>query len=209
MSLLITFEGIEGSGKSTHLRQLAAHLRAAGRDVVETREPGATPAGVAIRRLLLGADTVPLTPLAELLLYCADRNQHVADVVRPALAAGRVVLCDRFSDSTIAYQGYGRGLPLDELRAIDAAARAGVRPGLTFVLDCPVEQGLARARGRATPSDRFERETVAFHERVRAGFLALAAVEPERYRVLDAAAPIERVQTRIVAETERRLGAAA
>jgi dTMP kinase len=209
VSLLIAFEGIEGSGKSTHARRLAAHLRSGARAVVETREPGGTPAGGAIRRLVLGADAVPLTPLAELFLYCADRAQHVSEVVRPALAAGRVVLCDRFSDSTIAYQGYGRGLDLGVVRALDARARDGVEPTLTFLLDCPVEEGLTRARGRAGPADRFEREDAAFHERVRAGFRALAGAEPWRYCVLDAALPLAEVHAIVVAETERRLGDAA
>src|SRR5262249_54507156 len=159
-------EGIEGSGKTTLLRHLAVQLRAVGHAVVETREPGGTPAGVALRTLLLGADRVPLSPLAELLLYCADRAQHLEQVGRPALAAGQVVLCDRFSDSTIAYQGYGRGLDLATVRAADASARGGLSPGLTFLLDCPVMVGLARARARRgedTEADRFERETVAFH----------------------------------------------
>jgi dTMP kinase len=205
VSLFVTFEGIEGSGKSTHLRQLAAHLRAGGQVVVETREPGGTPAGAAMRGLLLGADTVPLTALSELFLYCADRTQHVSEVIRPGLAAGHVVLCDRFSDSTIAYQGYGRGLDLGVLRALDARARDGIWPDLTFLLDCPIEEGLARARGRATARDRFENETHAFHERVRAGFQALAAAEPGRFSVLDARQPIERVQRQVVDETERRL----
>ncbi len=208
MSLFVTFEGIEGSGKTSQLRFLAAHLRAAGRAVVETREPGGTAAGAAIRRLLLGAEAVPLTPLAELLLYCADRTQHVSEVVRPALAAGRVVLSDRFSDSTVAYQGYGRGLDLETLRALDAHARNGLAPGLTFLLDCPVEVGLARARGRAGVEDRFERESIAFHERVRQGFHALAAAEPGRFCILDAAAPLAQVRARMVAEAERRLGSA-
>jgi dTMP kinase len=210
VSLFVTFEGIEGSGKSTHLRHLGAHLRAAGRTVVETREPGGTPAGAQIRRLLLGADAVPLTPLAELLLYCADRAQHVSEVIRPGLAAGAVVLCDRFSDSTIAYQGYGRGLDLAALRALDARARDGVAPALTFLLDCPVEAGLARARGRtaapASSADRFEREPLEFHRRVREGFRALAAAEPVRFCVVDAAQPLERVRGSVIAETERRLG---
>jgi len=213
VSLFVTFEGIEGSGKSTHLRYLAAHLREAGREVVETREPGGTQAGEAIRRLLLGRDVVPLTAETELLLYCADRAQHVAEVIRPALATGRVVLCDRFSDSTIAYQGNGRGLDLGTLRALDAHARSGLWPGLTFLLDCPAEEGLARARGRvggqAGSGDRFERESMPFHERVRAGFLALAAAEPARFCILDAAQPIERVRARVIAEAERRLGVAA
>src|SRR5213080_4219787 len=116
--MFITFEGIEGSGKSTHLRHLAEHLRARGSRVVETREPGGTAAGAAIRRLLLGPDAAPLTPLAELFLYCADRTQHVREVIRPALDAGQVVLCDRFSDSTLAYQGYARGLDLEAVRAL-------------------------------------------------------------------------------------------
>lgn len=204
----MTFEGIEGSGKSTHARRLAARLRAAGHTVTETREPGGTPAGVALRRLLLGADAVPLTPWAEVFLYCADRSQHVADVIRPALAAGHVVVSDRFSESTIAYQGYGRGLDLATVRMLDAQARDGTAPGLTFVLDCPVADGLARAHARsgARPPDRFEREEVAFHERVRAGFRALAAAEPDRFRVLDGTRALDALEDEIVAETERRLG---
>jgi dTMP kinase len=208
VSLFITFEGIEGSGKSTHLAYLAAHLRERGQTVVETREPGGTPAGAAVRRLLLGADAVPLTPLAELFLYCADRTQHVGEVIRPALEAGRIVLSDRFSDSTIAYQGYGRGLDLTAVRALDARARDGVWPALTFLLDCSIDEGLARARGRTgqgTARDRFEREAAEFHERVRAGFLSLAAAEPARFCVIDARAPIERVRSLVIAETEGRL----
>ena len=209
MALFITFEGIEGSCKSTHLRHLAEHLRASGRRVLETREPGGTAAGAAIRRLLLGPDAAPLTPLAELFLYCADRTQHVGEVIRPALDAGQIVLCDRFSDSTLAYQGYARGLDLEAVRALDARARGGVWPGLTFLLDCPVTAGRARARGRARAGDRFEREALAFHERVREGFLTLAAAEPGRFSVLDAAEPIERVRARVIAEAERRLGGCA
>ena len=224
MALFVTFEGIEGSGKSTHVRLLAEHLRAAGHPVVETREPGGTPAGAAIRRLLLAGDAPPLAPLTELLLYCADRTQHVTEVIRPALGAGRVVLSDRFSESTIAYQGYGRGLDLGVVRALDAHARAGLVPDLTFLLDCPVTEGLSRIEGRrqsrgqggaaplgAAPLelDRFERETLAFHERVRAGFRALAAAEPARFCVLDGVAPIESLRARIVAEAERRLARAA
>jgi dTMP kinase len=207
VSLFVTFEGIEGAGKSTHLRALAARLRSAGHAVVETREPGGTAAGDVLRRLLLGAEALPLTPFAELLLYLADRAQHVAEVIRPALADGRVVLCDRFSDSTLAYQGYARGLDLDLLRTLDAQARDGLTPALTILLDCPVAEGLARARGRAGAPDRFEREAVAFHERVRAGFHALARAEPDRVLVLDATEAIGRVEARVVAEVTRRLGA--
>ncbi len=206
MSLFVTFEGIEGSGKSTHLGHLASHLRGAGHTVVETREPGGTRAGAAVRALLLGDDGVPLAPLTELFLYCADRAQHTAEVIRPGLAAGRIVLCDRFSDSTIAYQGFGRGLDLASLRTMDALARDGVSPDLTLLLDCPVEVGLRRACQRSAAGDRFERETIAFHERVCAGFLALAAAEPGRFRVLDATAPIEDIGRRVIAEAEARLG---
>jgi dTMP kinase len=205
VSLFVTFEGIEGSGKSTHLRHLATHLRTLGHPVVATREPGGTPAGTAIRRLLLDTDAVPLTALAELFLYCADRAQHVEEVIRPGLAAGRVVLCDRFSESTLAYQGYGRGIDLEAVRSLDARARNGVTPTLTFLLDCPVAEGLARVRKRSGTQDRFEREVVAFHERVRDGFRTLAAAEPARFCVIDSTEPADRVRERVIAEVERRL----
>lgn len=207
MSLFVTFEGIEGSGKSSHARTLAATLRARGHGVVETREPGGSAAGTAIRALLLGAEATPLTPLAELFLYCADRTQHVAEVIRPALDAGNVVVCDRFSDSTIAYQGHGRGLALDVVRELDARARDGVAPALTFLLDCPVEVGLARAKARAAGTDRFERETVEFHARIRAGFHALAAAEPGRIVVVDSTGDADTVGERIAAAALAKLGA--
>ena len=209
MSLFVTFEGIEGSGKSAHARALVAALRARGRDVVETREPGGTPAGVAIRALLLGTDATPLSPLAELFLYCADRTQHVTQVIRPALAAGRIVVCDRFSDSTVAYQGYGRGLDLEMVRALDARARDGLAPSLTLLLDCPVEVGLARARARAGSDDRFEREAVAFHERIRTGFREIAASASDRVVVVDSTADAADVSERVLAATLARLGTAA
>jgi dTMP kinase len=207
VSLFITFEGIEGSGKSSHARMLAERLRARGHRVTETREPGGTPAGSAIRALLLGADATPLTPLAELFLYCADRTQHVADVIRPALERGDIVVCDRFSDSTVAYQGHGRGLDVGMVEALDARARGGLSPGLTFVLDCPAAVGLARARARAGLDDRFERESLAFHERVRMGFGALAAVAPQRIVVVDSTGDPETVRERIAAATLERLEA--
>ncbi len=198
--LFITFEGIEGSGKSTHLRALAHALRTAGHDTLETREPGGTGLGRALRDLLLAPSHAPPHPLAELLLYCADRAQHAAEVIRPALAAGRVVLCDRFSDSTIAYQGYGRGLDLATVAALDAHARGGLTPDLTFLLDCPVATGLSRAHARSGAGDRFEREAVAFHEAVRRGFHALAAAAPSRYRLIDSTPPAAEVGERILAE---------
>lgn len=206
MSRFITFEGIEGSGKSSHARTLAVALRARGHDVVETREPGGTAAGAAMRALLLGAEATPLTPLAELFLYCADRTQHVAETIRPALDAGRVVICDRFSDSTVAYQGYGRGLDLDLVRGLDARARQGLEPWLTVLLDCPADIGLARAKARAGVADRFERETLAFHERVRAGFVALAAETPARVVVVDSTTEPDAASTHILATVLGRLG---
>jgi len=209
VSLFVTFEGIEGSGKSSHACALAASLRASGRAVVETREPGGTPAGTAIRSLLLGAEATPLTGLAELFLYCADRTQHVTQVIRPALAEGRIVVCDRFSDSTIAYQGYGRGIDLDVVQALDGHARDGLVPTLTFLLDCPVEVGLRRAKARAQAADRFERETVAFHARIRNGFLALAAAAPERVIVIDSTQDATAASEQVLAATHARLEAAA
>jgi len=206
VSLFVTFEGIEGSGKSTHLRLLANALRSAGHTVVETREPGGTALGQALRELLLAPSATPPEPLAELLLYCADRAQHVAQVIRPALAAGQVVLCDRFSDSTLAYQGYARSLDLGTVRALDAAARGGLEPDLTFLLDCPPDAGLARARARSGSSDRFEQEALAFHEAVQRGFHALAATAPGRYRIIDTVPPAAQVAERIRAETLRALG---
>jgi dTMP kinase len=158
-----------------------------------------------MRALLLGTDALPLSPLAELFLYCADRTQHVADVIAPALAAGAVVVCDRFSDSTIAYQGHGRGLDLALVRTLDTHARGGIAPALTFLLDCPVEVGLGRARARARGDDRFERETLAFHQRIRDGFLALATEAPERVVVIDSSGEPAAVDARIAAEARRRL----
>ena len=215
MSLFVTFEGIEGSGKSSHARTLAETLRSAGRVVVETREPGGTPAGAAIRALLLGAEVTPLTAQTELFLVCADRAQHVSQVIRPALADGRVVVCDRFSDSTLAYQGYGRGLDLAVVRALDAEARGGLAPALTFLLDCPVDVGLGRAKARSGAADRFdrvdrfERESVTFHQRIRDGFLALAAEARDRIVVIDSTADPAVASERILAVTRARLEAAA
>ena len=205
---LIAFEGTEGAGKSTQVKRAAQALRRDGHRVEITSEPGATELGQRLRELLLHARDAEPVPLAELFLYLADRAQHVAQMIAPALSAGAVVLTDRFSASTIAYQGYGRGLPLESVRALDASARRGLAPALTVLLDCPVADGLARARGRSTPGDRFEREATAFHERVRAGFLELAGGEPGRFLVVDATAPIAAVQARVAAEVERRLGRA-
>jgi len=188
--LFITFEGGEGAGKTTQLQALCAHLRATGRDAVETRDPGGTPIGKQIRSLLLDPATGGIAAVTELFLYEASRAQLVHEVIRPALAAGRIVLCDRFTDSTVAYQGYGRGLDLELIQRLNALAADGLRPDLTFLLDLEPEVGLTRAAQRATlrpeRHDRIEGELLGFHQRVRAGYRAIAAAEPERVILLDA-----------------------
>lgn len=181
----IVIEGIEGSGKSTLMGALAAALRDDGDEVVMTREPGGTPAGDAVRDIFLN-QAVAIAPWTEALLVNAARAQHVADLIRPALSAGRTVLCDRFTDSTLAYQGYGRGLDLDLLRVLSAVATGGVEPDLTLLLDLPVSGARERMHKRASTADRIEREDDAFHERVRQGFLTIARGSTH-HRVIDAA----------------------
>lgn len=208
MGLFVTLEGPEGAGKSTQAARLAAALEAAGYRVCRVREPGGTPLGDALRALLLAPAAPPPTPRAEALLYCAARAQLVAEVIRPALTAGSVVLADRFADSTLAYQGAGRGLPLDELRAAIAFAIGDCWPDLTLLLDLPVEEGLRRKQAAAQEGGewtRFEAETVAFHERVRAGYLALAAAEPQRWRVFDARKAQEPLHAELWAAVQTRL----
>ncbi len=191
---LIAFEGIEGAGKSTQIRYAVTALRARGIAVIQTREPGGTALGAEMRRLLMHTPDTPPTPLAELLLYLADRAQHVAQIIAPALARGEVVVTDRFSASTIAYQGYARRLDLETVTRLDAVARQGMSPVLTLLLDCPVDVGLGRARG----DDRFHREEIAFHERVRAGFLSLAREDSDRYAIIDATGTPESVQRQVL-----------
>ncbi len=183
--LFITLEGVEGSGKSTQARHLADYLRGRGFDVLCTREPGGAPIAEKIRDLLLDPAHRELSPRAELLLYEAARAQHVDEVIRPALETGRVVICDRFADSTTAYQGAGRGLQADSLELLHGWATGGLRPDLTLVLDLPPEEGLRRA-GRVRRRDRLEQEPLDFHRRVREGFRELAEREPDRVRLLDA-----------------------
>ena len=200
--LFITFEGIEGCGKTTQIRLLADHLRAAGRSVVLTREPGGTPAAEAIRAILLDPAHDALSPTTELLLYAASRAQHVHQIIRPAVAAGAVVLCDRFADSTEAYQGGGRALSHETIDLLRGIATGGTLPDCTILLDLPAAEGLARTRRRGE-LDRIEGEPVDFHERVRAAFLAIAAREPERVVVVNAAAPVETIaeEVRVRIET--------
>lgn len=191
--LFVAFEGGEGVGKSTQIARAAAWLRAQGRDVLETREPGGTPLGTELRRLLLDPDG-QVTARAEALLYAADRAQHVDTVIRPALEAGRVVLTDRYVDSTLAYQGAGRGLTVTEARVVTHWATGGLLPDLTVLLDLDPRIGLQRAGARAS-FDRLEAAPQEFHAAVRAGFLELAAEAPERYVVVDAAAAPDAVAT--------------
>jgi dTMP kinase len=196
--LFITFEGPEGGGKSTQIRLLADWLKDQGCDVMATREPGGTRIGDAIRAVLLEPQNVEMRPEAEILLFAAARAQHVGELIRPHLERGGVVLCDRFADSTYAYQGYGRELDLAALRQITAFATGGLTPDLTICLDLPVAEGLRRKRGGALAEwNRMEREERAFHERVRAGYLALAREAQERWLVVDAMQPVEQVQEAI------------
>jgi dTMP kinase len=193
--LFVVFEGGEGAGKSTQVRALADRLRAQGQEVVVTREPGATDVGRRIRGLVLdrGTGDTPLSPRAEALLYAADRAQHVATVVRPALARGAVVVSDRYVDSSLAYQGAGRTLPVDEVSWLSSWATGGLKPDLVVLLDVDPATGLARVDARGAGADRLESEALDFHERVRQAFLDLAADDPRRYLVLDASRPAEEI----------------
>jgi dTMP kinase len=208
--LFVTFEGGEGSGKTTQLKLLGNRLRLLDRDVIETRDPGGTTIGKEIRTLLLSPESVPMSGAAELLLYEASRAQLVREVVVPALSRGAVVLCDRFTDSTLAYQGFGRGLDLDLIRRLNRFATDGLTPDLTVLLDLDPDTGLRRATGGQTSEvssgDRIEAEPLHFHRRIREGYLALARAEPERIRVIDARLSVAEVEIAVWDEFARLKG---
>jgi dTMP kinase len=188
----ITFEGGEGTGKSTHCRLLAERVRSLGRAVTLTREPGGSPAAEQVRGLLVSGDTNRWSPEAEALLNYAARDSHLRETIRPALARGEIVICDRFIDSTRAYQGYAGGCDLRLIDTLERQIAGADRPQLTLVFDLDVAQGLKRAGGRGTPGeDRFERKGVAFHQRLREGFLAIAKAEPERCKVIDVSGSVD------------------
>jgi dTMP kinase len=197
--LFISFEGVEGCGKSTQALRLASSL---GGRAVLTQEPGGTPLGRSLRQLLLGPQGRPV-PAAEVLMYFADRAQHVAELVRPSLSAGKVVISDRYVDSSFAYQGHGRGLPLPLLRAAFELAAGGLLPDVTLFLDVPVDIGLLRI-GRRGQRDRLESEQREFHERVRAGYLELIAAEPGRFVTIDATRDEDEVERAVRAALEQR-----
>lgn len=201
----VTLEGIEGVGKSTQCAVVAAALEGLGHTVVVTREPGGTALGEGIRGLLLDRDLPAMDPMTELLLIFAARAEHLEKLVRPALAAGQWVVCDRFTDATYAYQGGGRGLSLSAIESLESLVQGVLRPDLTLLLDAPVELALARAKARGE-SDRFEAERVEFFARTRAAYLRRATLEPARMRVVDAARPLDEVSAdlrRLLAEFAR------
>ncbi len=195
--LFISLEGIEGTGKSTQAELLAEHLRKRGFTVVKTAEPGGTRISLKIRELLLSTDNINMDPLTELLLYNAARVQHVKEIIMPAIQRGDVVITDRFSDSTMAYQGFGRGIDPKLIDSLDMIATGRLRPHLTILLDVDVATGLRRNRA-ADKIDRLELEEISFHERVREGFIRIAAKEPQRIRLVDCSGDIETVHKKVV-----------
>ncbi len=209
--ILVTFEGIEGSGKSTLITLVSDAFKQIGVEQFVTREPGGTDLGKSLRKVLLAPQGADITPLAELFLYAADRTQHINEVLLPAIKAGKAVLCDRFSDATEAYQGYGRGIPLKIVKAVIDQAREGLIPDLTVLLDLPPAKSLVRVRKRnirnsLTDETRFDDEELAFHERVREGYLAISGREPERFLILDGMASPDDLARKVMEELENRFG---
>ncbi|MDM8549511.1 dTMP kinase [Desulfobacterales bacterium HSG2] len=213
--MFITFEGTEGSGKTTLVRCVFEFLQKKGYDCIMTREPGNTKIGKKIRKLLLDPDNKDMVPLTELLLYMADRAQHIKELVKPSLYEGKVVLCDRYYDATLAYQGFARGLDIEFISKLHKLILDDFKPDLTFLLDLPPEIGLSRAwkqiesGARTQKESRFEEEALAFHKKVRAGYLEIAGLEPERFTVIDASADENQVQNHIIAILTDRLGRSA
>ncbi|MGE0640170.1 MAG: dTMP kinase [Thermoanaerobaculia bacterium] len=206
MALFLTFEGLDGSGKSTHLKAAAAWFAERGLPHVVTHEPGGTPLAQAIREVFLDRKWGQMDGVVELLLVFASRRQHLIEKIEPALAAGTHVLCDRFTDSTRAYQGAGRGLSAVTIDRIEEIATGGRRPDLTLLFDLPADQararGLSKSRRRADSVDRLDVESLAFYERVRAGYLGLAAAEPHRFRILDSSASVDETAAALRATLE-------
>jgi dTMP kinase len=202
LSLFITFEGVEGSGKTTQIKRLKRYLTQKGIPCKVTREPGGCPIGEKIRKVLLNPDHREMVPLSELLLYEAARAQHVKEVIEPFLKKGGVVLCDRFNDATIAYQGYGRKFPLGWVERLNRLSSQGIKPDVTFLLDCPSDIGLKRAllrnrKLKREKEERFEREKVSFHHRVRRGYLSIVKREPNRVKVINTRQGEDRVFEKI------------
>jgi len=209
-TLFITFEGIEGCGKTTQVRRFAKRLKGLEISLITTLEPGGTRIGNDIRKILLDSRNKNLSPLTELILYAADRAQHVAELIKPALEQGKWVICDRFFDATVVYQGIARGQDMNLIQTLNALVTQGIQPDITFLLDCPVDMGLNRALKRnATQSqkgqDRFERETLDFHRAVREGYLDLARKNQDRFVIVDATLPKDEVEKKIFQYIDPRL----
>lgn len=194
--IFISLEGIEGAGKTTQAKLLGERLSKEGYDVVLTKEPGGTVIGSRIREILLHTDHTEMSYLAELLLYNADRAQHLNEKILPAVHDGKIVITDRFTDSTIAYQGYGRGIDIELMKSIDIIATGGMRPDMTVLFDLDVETGLMRNRG-ANKIDRLELEDVEFHKKVRKGYLKILETEPERVKIVDASMQMEQIREKV------------
>ena len=213
--MFISFEGIEGSGKTTHAKHTVRFLKDKGHDCVITREPGGTRIGEKIRAILLDPLSKDMDPLTELLLYTADRAQHIKEYILPLLSDGKIVLCDRYYDATMAYQGFARGLDIGLIEKMHKLLFENLKPDITLLLDLPPEIGLERAwkqikKGTRTGEEtRFEEETLSFHKQVRSGYLELASLEPERFRIIDASKKEDEVQEEIIkildAEINRRI----
>lgn len=203
--MFITFEGPDGSGKTTQMRMLVPILEAQGREVVRTREPGGTDIGDQIRSVIMNMKNKSMDPRTEILLFCASRAQLVEELIRPSLAAGKLVLCDRYADSTMAYQGYGHGLDREDLTRLLAFATGGLKPDLTLLFDISAEAGLRRRLKNHEEWNRMDDYALQFHDRVRAGYLDMAAAEPERWAVINADRPAEEIHAEVVSVLMKRL----